>query len=89
LNPERIYEQIHLVATYEFAEIVMSSITLRNAIGRVLKHRFIFIDTSYLDIYYGETGKYSLHWERMHIDGLVYRHDNAPHKRWRNIRTFP
>lgn len=89
LDPERIYEQIHQVATDEFAEIVISSFTLRNAIGRVLKHRLICIDSSYRDIYYGETGKFSLHWERLHIDGQMYRHDNAPHNRWRSINTFP
>lgn len=88
-NPEQFYLQCHQIALQEFADIVMSSITLRNPAGRALKHRFIFTDSSYLDIYYGETGKYSFHWERMHVDGRVYRHDNAPHNRWNHLRTFP
>ncbi|MGH8055623.1 MAG: toxin-antitoxin system TumE family protein, partial [Candidatus Entotheonellia bacterium] len=32
---------------------------------------------------------YSFHWERRAIDGRIYRHDNAPHKRWQSVATFP
>ena len=34
-------------------------------------------------------GRYSYHWERKAIDGTIYRHDNAPHRRWREVKTFP
>lgn len=34
-------------------------------------------------------GRYSYHWERKAIDGTIYRHDNAPHKRWQGVETFP
>lgn len=34
-------------------------------------------------------GRYSYHWERRAIDGKIYRHDNAPHKRWQSVATFP
>jgi hypothetical protein len=34
-------------------------------------------------------GRYSYYWERKAIDGTVYRHDNAPHVRWKHIQTFP
>lgn len=33
--------------------------------------------------------RYSFHWERKMIDNTIYRQDNAPHKNWRNIKTFP
>jgi len=23
------------------------------------------------------------------LDGTIYRHDNAPHSRWRSVATFP
>jgi len=23
------------------------------------------------------------------VDGTIYRHDNAPHKGWKNVKTFP
>jgi hypothetical protein len=35
------------------------------------------------------SGRYSYHWERQAIDGTIYRHDNAPHKRWASVQTFP
>jgi hypothetical protein len=34
-------------------------------------------------------GRYSFHWERRALDGKIYRHDNAPHKRWESVATFP
>ena len=33
--------------------------------------------------------RYAFHWERRHVDGGVYRHDNIPHVRWRDVKTFP
>jgi hypothetical protein len=27
-------------------------------------------------------------WERRHIDGLLYRHDHAPHIRWKTSPLF-
>ena len=33
--------------------------------------------------------RYSYHWERKAIDHTIYRHDNAPHKRWQSVATFP
>ena len=33
--------------------------------------------------------RYAFHWERRHVDGSIYRHDNAPHVRWRGVETFP
>jgi len=32
---------------------------------------------------------YGLHYERRHIDGTVYRHNNAPHKKHQHVKTFP
>jgi len=29
------------------------------------------------------------HWEHRHVRGLIHRHDNAPHVKWKNIKTFP
>ncbi|WP_423244371.1 toxin-antitoxin system TumE family protein [Desulfofundulus thermobenzoicus] len=33
--------------------------------------------------------RYSYHWERRGLDGTMYRHDNAPHRRWEWVKTFP
>jgi hypothetical protein len=35
------------------------------------------------------SGRYAYHWERTHIDGKIYRHDNIPHKKWEFVKTFP
>ncbi len=36
-----------------------------------------------------QSGRYSYHWERRAIDGSIYRHDNAPHQKWKSISTYP
>jgi len=54
-----------------------------------LKLRLNIVDGSIVDIFYSTGGKYSYHWDRRIVNGSVYRHDNAPHKRWRKIKTFP
>jgi len=48
-------------------------------------------DDSFVDVWYSINleNRYSYHWERKHIDGSIYRHDNAPHIKWKDIETFP
>jgi len=69
----------------EFSDIVIEVFTNLNTL------RIVFIDESYCDAWFSLklVGRYSLHWERSFIDGTIYRHDNAPHLRWRGIKTFP
>lgn len=57
--------------------------------GVPLKLRLYLIDGSVIYVFYSVTGKYSYHWERRIIDGTIYRHDNAPHIKWKAIETFP
>lgn len=49
----------------------------------------VYQELDFLDVWISISGKYSYHWERRHIDGKIYRHDNAPHKAWMHIKTFP
>ena len=53
--------------------------------------KIFLIDGSFIDIWFSLKlkGRYSYHWERRHIDGTIYRHDNAPHKKWHEVKTFP
>ena len=53
--------------------------------------RFFFTDSSYCDIWYSVklSGRFSIHYERRHIDNTLYRFDNIPHKRWSGVKTFP
>jgi hypothetical protein len=43
------------------------------------KLRLLLKDGSFMDIFFSGSGKYSFHWERRKLDGMIYRFDNAPH----------
>jgi len=53
--------------------------------------RILLVDGSFIDVCDSLklSGRYSYHWERRPLDGTIYRHDNAPHRRWRDVSTFP
>lgn len=74
------------IAEVEFWDIVEDAI-----VTDINELRIILKDGSFVDIWYSLKlkGRYSCHWERRHLDGLIFRHDNAPHKKWQEIKTFP
>lgn len=82
VNVERLRE----IAEVEFADIV-AEIFLPDA----NELRIILTDDSFVDVWFSLklTDRYSFHWERRAIDGKLYRHDNAPHRRWQSVATFP
>jgi hypothetical protein len=84
-----IYEAQARRARETFSDIVLEARILRLASDEPLKLRLEIVDGSVIDVYLSATGKYSYHWERRLIDGTIYRHDNAPHKSWRSVGTFP
>lgn len=84
---EDVYDRLYGIILLRFPDIVKAVIPTRDALGRVIRMRIIFIDGSFLDVRWNKYGEYSLHWERRHIDGTLYRYDNAPH--WSNIATYP
>jgi hypothetical protein len=49
------------------------------------------LDGSVIDVWFSLklSERYSYHWERRSIDGKIYRHDNAPHRKWQSVKTFP
>jgi hypothetical protein len=47
------------------------------------------VDGSFADVWISVSGKYSYHWNRLEIDGTIYRYDNATHKPWEYVATFP
>lgn len=74
------------IAEIEFSQIVLSTQDLGQ------KLRIYLVDKTFVDFFYTtnlKTKRFSLHWERVHIDGLIYRLDNTPDKKWRNVSTFP
>lgn len=78
--------QLKDIAGIEFGDIVEDVI-----ITDINQMRIFLKDDSFVDVWYSLKikGRYSYHWERKHLDGLIYRHDNAPHKKWQYTTTFP
>ena len=79
-------EQLREIAEAEFADIVIEAFA-----PDINELRIMVSDSSFVDVWFSLKlpGRYSYHWERRAIDGRVYRHDNAPHKRWQSVATFP
>lgn len=73
------------IAEVEFASIVKDTIRLD------FKLRAILLDNSFVDIFLSERlpNKFGFHWERMDKAGTIYRYDNVPDQRWKNLATFP
>ena len=69
----------------EYSDIVSGSNIYHDKI------RVHLLDRSFVDIWFSRriTGRFSYHWERRHIDGKIYRHDNFPDPRWKGVSTFP
>jgi hypothetical protein len=86
-----IYRALEAIALNEFADVVVHARIVSLPTGDPLKLRLDIVDGSLLDVFISVSGRYSYHWERrlMASKGDFYRHDNAPHKRWRHVATFP
>ena len=82
IDVERLRER----AEVEFADIVVEAFS-----PGINELRIILSDGSFVDVWFSLKlqGRYSFHWERRAIDGTVYRHDNAPHRRWEAVATYP
>lgn len=76
-----------IAKTYE--EIVLETKILKLPSGESSKLRIELVDGSFADVWISVSGKYSYHWNRLEIDGTIYRYDNAPHKVWAYVATFP
>ena len=78
--------QLREIAEVEFADVVIEAFA-----PDINELRIIISDGSFVDVWFSLKlpGRYSYHWERRAIDGRIYRYDNAPHKRWRSVVTFP
>ena len=86
---EEVYRHVLRLAVSRYRDVVRAVARVESGSGVLVKVRVVFVDESFLDVYWSPTGRYSLHYERRHVDGTVYRHDNAPHWRHRRLRTFP
>ena len=85
-----VYRELRQISLREFSDLVLGAQIVLLPTGDPHKLRIDVIDGSFLDIYLSASGRYSYHWERRLIAaGDLYRHDNAPHRRWRRVATFP
>lgn len=84
-----IYRNLQKIVKNDFKDIVEDNEIIFSYTGRARKLRLQLIDRTYIDIWYSLSGEYSFHWEQRNIRNNVYRHDNAPHKKWKKIKTFP
>lgn len=85
----QVYQRQLEVARQKFGDIVSEGEILYTESKEPLKLRLSIVDGSIVDVFYSSRGKYSYHWDRRIINGTIYRHDNAPHNRWKKIKTFP
>ena len=84
------YRALRQIALNEFADLVVDARIMALPTGDPLKLRLDIVDGSLLDVFLSVSGRYSYHWDRrMTPAGDVYRHDNAPHNRWRAVPSFP
>ncbi|MCK5522167.1 MAG: hypothetical protein KAI83_03445 [Thiomargarita sp.] len=83
--------QVNIKRLREIAEVEFSDIVKEAMISDVNELRIMLKEGSFIDIWFSLklVERYSYHWERRAIDGTVYRHDNAPHRRWNRVTTFP
>ena len=85
-----IYRALKTIALNEFADVVVKAWILSLPTGDPLKLRLDIVDGSLLDVFISASGRYSYHWERRLISrDDLYRHDNAPHDKWRHVATYP
>lgn len=78
--------QLKAIVITEFSEL-LGSVTILD----FNQMRIYLAEGSFVEVWFSprNNGRYSYHWERQQIDGTIYRHDNTPHLRWKNISTFP
>lgn len=83
--------QINIDGLREIAEVEFADIVEGAMIPSINELRIIINDGNFLDVWYSLklVDRYSYHWERRAIDGTIYRHDNAPHRRWQSVKSFP
>ena len=72
-------------------EIDFSDIIDEIEISEINEMRIILKDETFIDVWFSLKlpGRYAYHWERRFKDDTIYRHDNIPHKKWSEVKTFP
>ena len=87
MTRKEVYRLICTVAERDYADIVeRTGFDDESA-------RIYFVDGSFLEVWLYRhedlMKRYAFHWERRHVNGKIFRHDNTPHVRWKSVKTFP
>src|SRR5665647_2414436 len=77
------------VVRADFSDIAVDVQLRFTTSGAFERLRIFLLDESFVDVWLSPSGKYSYHWEQRHVRGLIHRHDNAPHSKWKETKTFP
>jgi len=86
---EEQFNRIVEVVRADFFDIAVDVQLRFSTSGAVERLRIFLLDESFVDVWLSRSGKYSYHWEQRHVRGLIHRHDNSPHSKWKEIKTFP
>jgi hypothetical protein len=89
LSLEELFNRIFELVLTDFSDIVADAQLRFTSSGAIERLRIFLKDESFVDVWLSASGKYSFHWEHRHVRGLIHRHDNAPHSKWRGVKTFP
>lgn len=80
------FEKFARIAEVEFSDIVLSTQDLGHKLRIYLK------DKTFIDFFYTtklRIQRFSVHWEKTHLDKSIYRLDNTPDKKWKRVNSFP
>ena len=69
---DTIYSYLITITSKRYRELIREVAKVELASGVIAKVHIVFIDGSFLDIYWSPSERYSLHYERRRIDGTVY-----------------
>ena len=84
------YKALRQIALHDHSDIVLQANILLLPTGDPHKLRIEIVDGSFLDVFISVSGRYSYHWDRRLTPAKdMYRHDNAPHRTWRSVATYP
>jgi hypothetical protein len=89
LNVEELFREIVEVVLGEFSDVATNTQLRRTSSGAIERLRMFLKDGSFVDVWLSAFGKYSYHWQHRHVSGMIYRYNNAPHCRWKHVKTFP
>jgi len=62
----------------QFKEVVAETEVFKLPSGEPTKLRIELVDGSFADVWISISGRYSYHWNRLEVNGTIYRYDNAP-----------